>query len=137
MGKTDWASVSLSSSLMAKLDESLKSDKIKELGVSSRSQIITLLIKKFLDKEIDLESKSVTKNMIREVVNKEIKLHMDKIQNEIMKEKMKISPLFEADATEKEKNYAIDLLENREPPLSEILPKELAKTMKKIKKQEE
>ena len=137
MGKTDWASVSLSNSLMIKLDESLKSDKIKELGISSRAQIITLLIKKFLDEEIDLESKSFTKNMIREVVNKEIKSQFSKIQNDMIKQTMEISYLFKADATEEERNHAIDLLEKMESPLSEVLPKELAKITKSIKKQEQ
>jgi len=101
MGKTDWASVSLSNSLMMKLDESLKSDKTKELGVTSRAQIITLLIRKFLNNELNIDENS-SKNEINEVrkIKKEI---------EEMKEEIKI----DKNTGENLLNTAMELIEGK------------------------
>jgi len=51
MGKTDWTSVSLPSSLMEKLDEFLECDKAKEMGLASRAQIISKIVRDFLTRE--------------------------------------------------------------------------------------
>ena len=58
MGKTSWSSVSLPNSLMGELDRFLESEDSKNIGVSSRSQIISLIIRKFLEKGIDVLSNS-------------------------------------------------------------------------------
>ena len=83
MGKTDWASVSLPHSLMGKLDESLKLDKVKELGVTSRAQIITLLLRKFLNNELNLlENKSETEIQNMQKMKKDIQKMMKDLQTE-------------------------------------------------------
>jgi len=93
MGKTDWASVSLPNSLMIKLDESLKLDRVKELGATSRSQIITLLIRKFLDDELNIfEDKS--KDEIGEM--RKIKKDIEKMKEEVKMENRTGESLYKA-----------------------------------------
>lgn len=133
MGKTDWASVSLPNSLMEKLDESLKSDKVNELGVSSRAQIITLLVKKFLDNDIDLLIKP---NDIQNSIHKQLEKKLDgrfeellKILPDIMLELVPVKAQNEKMKAMQKKNIMKKLL------LSQSIPENMKKKLFSIEKE--
>ena len=58
MIKTKWTTISLPSEMLNELDEFAKTHDAKKYGLTSKSQIIALLVRKFLNKGIELLSDS-------------------------------------------------------------------------------
>lgn len=50
MATKDYKSVSLPIGLILRIDEFLESEEAKRIGVSSRSQVLTMLMRNFLEK---------------------------------------------------------------------------------------
>lgn len=63
MVKNEWVSVSLPFSLIEKIDIFLKSKKAQEYGVTSRSQIISLLMRDFVNNNYHLSYDSNPSNL--------------------------------------------------------------------------
>lgn len=81
MVKTKWTTISLPSEMLNELDEFAKTDEGKKYGLTSKSQIIALLVRRFLDKGINLlsESNDLQSNNI-EKIGKELTIVQNKLE---------------------------------------------------------
>jgi hypothetical protein len=81
MVKTKWTTISLPSEMLNELDEFAKTNEGKKYGLTSKSQIIALLVRKFLDKGIDLlsESNNLQNNNI-EKLEKKMSIVQEKLE---------------------------------------------------------
>lgn len=73
MVKPGWSSISLPSELMDGLDKFLDTNESRKIGLKSRSQIISLLIRKFLEKGTSIISDSDnSQNLTQKQLEKKI-----------------------------------------------------------------
>ena len=57
MARSDWISVGISKKIIEELDEFLKTEEARKMGVSNRQQILSLLLKRFLEnRSIDTDT---------------------------------------------------------------------------------
>ena len=135
MVKTKWATISLPVDLLDELDKFVLTDDAKKHGLTSKSQIASLLVRKFLDNDIDIFSKSGNKESIRKELEKEFEKKFEEFEKSIPKMMMQIMPLFKENSTSKERLKALSFFEGADPPLSEIVSEELEKIkQEKMKK---
>lgn len=136
MVKPGWSSISLPSELMEGLDKFLSTADAEKIGLKSRSQIISLLIRRFLEKGIVMISDShESSNAEIKKLEKEFDKKLDDVMEYIPNIMIQLAPMFKDGATEKEVFQALSFFEKANPPFSQVFMKELEKIQKKKSKQ--
>ncbi len=77
MVREDWVSVGIPRGVIDELDSFLRTEDAKKIGVMNRQQIITLLLRKFIDDGIELLSKSNNLSSIQSQLENKIDKKID------------------------------------------------------------
>lgn len=132
MVKPGWSSISLPSELMDGLDKFLDTDESRKLGLKSRSQIISLLIRKFLEKGTSIISDS---DNVQNLTQKQLEKKIDEkfvellsILPDMILETLPIKAQDEEMKKRQKKNVLKNLLRSQSIP--EHIKKELSKLQK-------
>lgn len=132
MVKPGWSSISLPSELMDGLDKFLDTDESRKLGLKSRSQIISLLIRKFLEKGTSIISDS---DNLQNLTQKQLEKKIDEKFGELLSilpdmilETLPIKAQDEEMKKRQKKNVLKNLLRSQSIP--EHIKKELSKLQK-------
>jgi len=130
MVKPGWSSISLPSELMDGLDKFLDTKESQKIGLKSRSQIITLLIRKFLNHELNI-FEDTSKNEIEEMLK--IKKEIEEMKKEVETENRTGDNLFKAISeltegkSEEIKNLTVKISDDGKVTLHDPSLKELVK----------
>ena len=81
MARSDWISVGISKKIIEELDEFLKTEEAQKIGVSNRQQILSLLLKRFLEnRSINTDTKIT--NQMYKIENEILNIHEKLEQHE-------------------------------------------------------
>ena len=132
MVKPGWSSISLPSELMDGLDKFLDTNESRKIGLKSRSQIISLLIRKFLEKGTSIISDSDnSQNLTQKQLEKKIDDKFGELLHILPDLLIETLPIKAQNAEMKKlqkKNMLKNLLKSQSIP--EHIKKELSKLQK-------
>lgn len=92
MAKKDWSSVSLPSDLMDELDKFLETEKALKLGVTSRAQAISHILRNFVKSEFIVNDTNNDNEKRFETIEKELKTIGEKLSKQNIDSKLNKEP---------------------------------------------